>query len=170
MGEVDSVRRVVDAMCAGIDRKVALVANCDGFRIDEALNDAYFAMVEELYVRHYSQATRYAASAFMRVKLGGALSTRQATAAVFESKAEAMTFFGWTGRRCWMSRGAALGTQQRVANLCSTFALQQQLTLDVGLSNGGCVARCSLPIFTEAVVASLLHCLRAARASRAATE
>ena len=34
MGEVDSVRRVVDAMCAGIGRKVALVVNCDGFRID----------------------------------------------------------------------------------------------------------------------------------------
>ena len=54
MGEVDSVRRVVDAMCAGIGRKVALVANYNGFRIDEVLSDAYFAMLEELYVRHYS--------------------------------------------------------------------------------------------------------------------
>ena len=94
MGEVDSVRRVVDAMCAGIGRKVALVANYNEFRIDEVLSDAYFAMVEGLHARHYSQATRYATSAFMRAKLGGALSTRQATAAVFESKAEAMTFFG----------------------------------------------------------------------------
>ena len=95
MEEVDSVRRVVDAMCAGIGRKVALVVNCDGFHIDEALNDAYFAMVEGLHARHYSQAT----SAFMRTKLGGALSTRQATAAVFESRGEAMAFFlgGWTG-------------------------------------------------------------------------
>ena len=57
MGEVDSVRRVVDAMCAGIGRKVALVAlvaNYIEFRIDEVLSDAYFAMLEELYVRHYS--------------------------------------------------------------------------------------------------------------------
>ena len=53
--------------------------------------------MEKLYVRHYNQATRYATSAFMRAKLGGALSTRQATAAVFENKAEAMTFFGWAG-------------------------------------------------------------------------
>ena len=52
MGEVDSMRRVVDAMCVGIGRKVALVANCDGFRIDEALSDAYFAMVEALHARH----------------------------------------------------------------------------------------------------------------------
>ena len=58
-------------MCAGIGRKVALVVNCDGFRIDEALSDAYFAMVEGLHAGHYSQATRYAASAFMRAKLGG---------------------------------------------------------------------------------------------------
>ena len=100
MGEVDSVRRVVDVMCAGIGRKVALVVNCDGFRIDEALNDAYFARVEALHARHYSRATRYAASAFRRAKFGGALSTRQATAAVFESKAEAMTFIGWAGARC----------------------------------------------------------------------
>ena len=54
MGEVDSMRRVVDAMCAGIGRKVALVANCDGFRIDEVLSDAYFAMVEGLHARHYN--------------------------------------------------------------------------------------------------------------------
>ena len=94
MEEVDSVRRVVDAMCAGIGRKVALVANYDDFRIDEALSDAYFAMVEGLHARHYSQATRYATSAFMRAKLGGALSTRAATAAVFESRGEAMAFLG----------------------------------------------------------------------------
>ena len=99
MGEVDSVRRVVDAMCAGIDRKVALVADYDGFRIDEALSDAYFAMVEKLHAGHYSQATRYAASTFMRAKLGGALSTRQATAAVFENKEEAMAFLGERGLR-----------------------------------------------------------------------
>ena len=59
MEEVDSVRRVVDAMCAGLGRKVALVANYDGFRIDKALSDAYFAMVEKMHARHYSQATHY---------------------------------------------------------------------------------------------------------------
>ena len=104
MGEVDSVRRVVDAMCAGIGRKVELVENYDRFRIDEALSDAYFAMVEGLHARHDSQATRYTASAFMRVKLGRALSTRQATVAVFESKAEAMTF--WLGRRAMMGESS----------------------------------------------------------------
>ena len=103
MEEVDSVRHVADAMCAGISRKVALVANCDGFRIDEALSDAYFAMVEELHARHCSQATRYEASAFMRAKLGGALSTRQAIAAVFESKGEAMAFL-WANALSLLSR------------------------------------------------------------------
>ena len=97
MGEVDSVRRVVDAMCAGIGRKVALVADYDGFRIDEALSDACFAVVEGLHAGHYGQATRYAASAFIRAKLGGALLTRQATAAVFESRGEAMACLGGDG-------------------------------------------------------------------------
>ena len=86
------MRRVVDAMCVGIGRKVALVANCDGFHIDEVLSDAYFAMMEGLYAGHHGQATRYAASAFIRAKLGGALLTRQATAAVFENKVETMAF------------------------------------------------------------------------------
>ena len=98
------MRRVIDAMCAGIGRKVALVADYDGFRIDEALSNAYFAMVEGLHAGHYSQETRYATSVLIRTKLGGALSTRQAIAAVFESRGEAMAFFwgrvdGWTGGR-----------------------------------------------------------------------
>ena len=52
-------------------------------------------MVERLHAGHYSRATRYAASAFMRAKLGGALSTRQATAAVFESRGRRWRF--WVG-------------------------------------------------------------------------
>ena len=88
------------------------MANYDGFRIDEALSDAlsdaYFATVEDLHARHYSQATRYATSAFMRAKLGGALSTRQATAAVFESRGEAMAFLGgWVGG--WTMGGESSG-------------------------------------------------------------
>ena len=94
MEEVDSVRRVVDAACAGVGRKVALVVNCDRFRVDEVLSDAYFAMVEELHARHHSQATRYATSVLIRTKLGGALSTRQTTVAVFESRGRRSRFLG----------------------------------------------------------------------------
>jgi len=90
--DIDSVRRVFEATCEGIGHKVALVVNYDGFRIDESLSDAYFAMVGELQSAHYSTATRYTTSAFMRSKLGAALPLRSAAAHVFETHAEATGF------------------------------------------------------------------------------
>jgi len=90
--DVDSVRRVFDALCLKIGRKVALVANYDGFRLDEALGDAYFEMVGELQSKYYSSATRYTTSAFMRAKLGSSLHSRHAAAHVFETRAEATDF------------------------------------------------------------------------------
>ena len=95
-----------DAICAGIGRKVVLVANYVGLRIAEALSDAYFAMVEKLHVRHYSQATCYAASAFM-----GEAGRRAVDAAGdcggVESKNEAMTLLGGQAAQCLMGRVAA---------------------------------------------------------------
>jgi propionate CoA-transferase len=88
--DIDSVRRVFKACCERIGRRVALVANYDGLRIEETLGDAYFAMVEELHAAYYSTATRYTTSAFMRMKLGAALSSRTAAAHVFETHDEAM--------------------------------------------------------------------------------
>jgi propionate CoA-transferase len=93
LSDVDSVRRVFHALCNKIGHKVALVANYDGLRIEEKLSNAYFAMVEELHTRYYSTATRYTTSAFMRMKLGSALSERQTAAHVFETHNEAMDHF-----------------------------------------------------------------------------
>ena len=106
--------------CAGIGRKVALVTSCDGFRIDKALSDAYFAIVEGLHARHYSQATRYAASAFMRAKLGGALSTRHATAAVFESRGKRWRF--WVGKRAESKGPVAVMRRHGIRRLCDRIA------------------------------------------------
>jgi propionate CoA-transferase len=90
--DVASVRRVFDALCQRLGRKVHLIVNYDGFRLDEALQDAYFEMVSELQARHYLTATRYTTSAFMRAKLGNELSLRKAAAHVFETRAEALEF------------------------------------------------------------------------------
>ena len=126
MEEVDSVRRVVDAMCAGIGRKVALVAlvalvaNYNGFRIDEVLSDEYFAMVKGLHARDYSQATRSATSALMRAKLGGTLSTRQATAAVFESRGKRWRF--WVGKRADSNGPVAVMRRHSIRRLCDGIA------------------------------------------------
>ena len=92
MEDIESVRRVFDALCSQIGRKVALIVNYDGFRLDETLSDAYFEMVGELQAKHYTTATRYTTSAFMRMKLGAALPSRHAAAHVFETHAEATEF------------------------------------------------------------------------------
>ena len=90
--DVESVRRVVDALCGAIGRKVAFIANYDGFKIDESMTDAYFEMVSQLHASHYTTATRYTTSAFMRMKLGASLGSRHAAAHVFETHAEAVAF------------------------------------------------------------------------------
>ena len=90
--DVESVRRVFDLMCSRVGRKVAMIANYDGFRIDDAIRDVYFEMVGGLHAKHYTTATRYTTSAFMRMKLGASLPMRNAAAHVFETRAEAMAF------------------------------------------------------------------------------
>ena len=92
MEDIESVRRVFDALCSKVGRKVALIVNYDGFRLDEALSDAYFEMVADLQAKYYTTATRYTTSAFMRLKLGAALPSRQASAHIFETHAEAVDF------------------------------------------------------------------------------
>jgi propionate CoA-transferase len=83
--DIESVRRVFEALCRRIGHKVALVVNYDGFRLDETLSDAYFEMVSELQAKYYSTAVRYTTSAFMRLKLGAELSAGRSAAHVFEN-------------------------------------------------------------------------------------
>jgi propionate CoA-transferase len=90
--DIDSVRRVFEGLCRRIGRKVALVVNYDGFRLDEALSDAYFEMVSALQAKYYHTALRYTTSAFMRMKLGTELQARQSAAHVFETHSEAVAF------------------------------------------------------------------------------
>ena len=96
--DIDAVRRVIDALCRKVGRKVSLIVNYDGFHLDESFSDAYFAMVGELQAKHYSTATRYTTSAFMRAKLGAALALRHSDAHVFENHAEAAEFLRHQGR------------------------------------------------------------------------
>ncbi len=90
--DVDSVRRVFEALCGRIGRPVHLVANYDGFVIDDWVLDRYVDMVTELQARFYASATRYTTSAFIRLKLGAALGARDAAAHIFETRAEAHDF------------------------------------------------------------------------------
>jgi propionate CoA-transferase len=90
--DCDRVRRVIEDKVQEIGRKVALVANYDNFRLDAAVADTYAAMVRYLEMHYYTTASRYTTSAFLRMKLGEALSRRSVAAHIFETGAEARAF------------------------------------------------------------------------------
>jgi len=90
--DVDLVRSEMEARCKAIGRKVALVANYDGFYLDPMVSDAYFSMITYMQNRYYSSASRYTTSAFMRLKLGAGLAERNLAPHVFETWPEAQAF------------------------------------------------------------------------------
>ena len=53
------------------------------------MSDAYFSMITYMEGRYYATASRYTTSAFMRLKLGAALTDRNLAPHVFETRAEA---------------------------------------------------------------------------------
>lgn len=87
--DVELVRREYERACQEIGRKVHLVANYDGFECDPTVSDAYFSTIAYLENRYYATAARYTTSAFMRLKLGASLASRDLAPHVFETKAEA---------------------------------------------------------------------------------
>ena len=90
--DVELIRREFEAKCKGIGRKVKLIANYDAFELDPAVSDAYFSMISYLQQRYYETASRYTTSAFLRLKIGGALAERDLGPNVFETMAEANKF------------------------------------------------------------------------------
>src|SRR4029453_2541492 len=90
--DVDRVRRAVEERCQAIGRKVALVVNYDDFLIDPAVSDTYAAMVRYMETHYYTTASRYTTSAFLRLKLGEALSRRRVAPHIFETAEEAQAF------------------------------------------------------------------------------
>ena len=90
--DVDRVRRVIEERAAAIGKKFALVVNYDDFLIDAAVADTYAAMVRYMETHYYTTASRYSTSAFLRLKLGEALSRRRVKPHIFETREDAHAF------------------------------------------------------------------------------
>jgi propionate CoA-transferase len=90
--DVDRVRRVIEERAHEIGRKFALVVNYDDFMLDAAVADTYAAMVRYMETHYYTTASRYTTSAFLRLKLGEALSRRRVKPHIFETRHEAHAF------------------------------------------------------------------------------
>jgi len=89
--DIEAIRAAVIERCREIGCRVAVVVNYDAFRLDQELADAYADMVRGLEEQYYTRVSRYTTSAFMRVKLGQAL-TRAVRPHIFESRSDAQAF------------------------------------------------------------------------------
>jgi propionate CoA-transferase len=71
--DIAAIAETVERLCAPLGRRVDVIVNYDGAAIDDDVVGAYAAMVASLERRFYGRVSRYAGSAFMRMKLGAAL-------------------------------------------------------------------------------------------------
>lgn len=70
--DVELVKQAVENVCGPLDQKVDVVVNYDDCRIDDDVVSSWAAMVAGLEKRFYRNVSRYAGSAFMRMKLSEA--------------------------------------------------------------------------------------------------
>jgi len=90
--EIAEIFEVAVRRCETVGKRVDVVVNYDGFRIDEDLLDEYAGMVQVLVQYYYNRVSRYTTSAFLRMKLGDALRERGVSPGVFETRDEALSF------------------------------------------------------------------------------
>ncbi|MGV7032474.1 acyl CoA:acetate/3-ketoacid CoA transferase [Methylobacterium symbioticum] len=96
-GDIDALRQVLETACLKAGQRVNSVVNHDGFRIPESLYDDYAEMIEYLCKYHYLTTTRYATSAFLRLKMQEALRKRGLAPHVFERREEAHAYLERAG-------------------------------------------------------------------------
>ncbi len=88
-GDVGSVETAVAERCRAVGKRVDVIVNYDNFHVSDVVLDLWAEMVARVTDAFYADIRRYTTSAFMRLKLGEALSARGASPHVFESKREA---------------------------------------------------------------------------------
>ncbi len=87
--EIERIREAVEAKLQPLGHKVYAIVNYDNFNIRTDLFGAYSDMVRDLVQRYYLDITRYTTSAFLRMKLGESLATRELAPHIYETRAEA---------------------------------------------------------------------------------
>jgi propionate CoA-transferase len=89
LDQIQQIERTIDEKLRTTPGKVYAIVNYDNFTILPEFIDPYVDMVKRLMDKHYSGATRYTTSGFLRLKLGDALSGRDVAPHIYESAEEA---------------------------------------------------------------------------------
>ena len=90
--DIVALRRLLEDRCRKIGKRVGVFINYDSFRISEDTLDDYADMDRYMLEHYYTTITRFATSAFMRMKLGQAFTRRNIAPHVFEKKEDAQAF------------------------------------------------------------------------------
>ncbi|RAU20856.1 acyl CoA:acetate/3-ketoacid CoA transferase [Paramagnetospirillum kuznetsovii] len=83
--DVEAIHRQVEAKLQPLGRKVMAIVNYDEFVLAPEVEAEYLDMVRDVVSRFYTHVTRYTTSAFLRMKLGDALSRRGVSPHIFET-------------------------------------------------------------------------------------
>ncbi|WP_415838239.1 acyl CoA:acetate/3-ketoacid CoA transferase, partial [Polaromonas hydrogenivorans] len=92
--DVQEIRAHLEQRLQALGRKVPAIVDYDNFTVLPDALEAYIEMAHEVAERHYSRVSRYTTSAFLRSKLGDALSRRGVAPHIFESADEARQHLG----------------------------------------------------------------------------
>jgi propionate CoA-transferase len=87
--EIVQIRELIEAMLKPLQKKVYTIVNYDNFHILPDLEEEYIALIKYLMENYYVHATRYTSSVFLRMKLGEALSKKEVSPHIYESREEA---------------------------------------------------------------------------------
>jgi propionate CoA-transferase len=90
--DVERMEHVLTGYYQRLRPGFSVIVDYDDFRLDDRVADRYFSMIRRLSERFGYTVTRYTTSAFLRAKLGDALTRRNLAAHIFETRAEAHAF------------------------------------------------------------------------------
>jgi propionate CoA-transferase len=90
--DVEAIRAAILEVYNRVGRRFSAVINYDSSDIASHMADKWFSMAADIERTCYDHASRYTTSAFMRLKLGDALSRRDVAPHIFETSADAHRF------------------------------------------------------------------------------
>jgi len=92
--DIERIRQQVEKQLTPVGHKVYAVVNYDRFSILPELTEHYIAMVKNVTERHYIDVTRYTSSAFLRLKLGEALTRGSVVPHMYSTADDAQAHLG----------------------------------------------------------------------------
>ena len=90
--DVEAIREGVLAIFARVGHRFSAIINYDSSDIAPDMADDWFSMAADVERMCYDHVSRYTTSAFMRLKLGDALTRRNVAPHIFETSADAHQF------------------------------------------------------------------------------